>query len=325
MATRDPLLAKRLRFLYPVFTLKMLHLIDSLHLNTPNVICVAVIEAGPGNLIMIDCGPANVFENVMKEFRKRGLRPEDVHHLFATHIHLDHNGGAWRWQKEFGTTIHVHPKGAPHMVDPSRLIGSAARIYGDQMDYLWGSMEGIPEGAVRITTDGEVVQVEPLGLQVVETLGHAQHHNAYWLGSERLLFAGDIAGVAIGSGPVLPPCPPPDLDIEAWHSSIIKIQQLGLEQLCLTHFGLFTNPKSHLQELGDRLSAWAEWIKDALRSGKSEEAIVPDFQRFTEQEILRSGVGLKEAAVYEQADPAAMSVTGLSRYWKKHHPEALNS
>jgi glyoxylase-like metal-dependent hydrolase (beta-lactamase superfamily II) len=301
----------------------MFHLIDSLHLNIPEVISVAVIEAAPEGLIMIDCGPANVFENVVSELRKRGLQPEQVRQLFATHIHLDHNGGAWRWQKEFGTTIHVHPKGAPHMVDPARLVGSATRIYGDQMDYLWGPIKGIPESAVRNTGDGEVIRIGELNLQVIETPGHAQHHNAYWLSSERLLFSGDIAGVAIGGGPIFPPCPPPDIDIEAWRSSIAKIEKLDPERLCLTHFGLFANPKAHLKELSDRLSVWAEWMKNALRAGKSEEAIVPEFQQFAEQEILRSGIGEKGVAVYEQADPAAMSVTGLSRYWKKHHPEEL--
>jgi glyoxylase-like metal-dependent hydrolase (beta-lactamase superfamily II) len=301
----------------------MVHLIDSLHLNTPGVICVAVIEAAPDNLIMIDCGPANVFANVVSELQKRGLDPKHVRQLFATHIHLDHNGGAWRWQKEFGTIIHVHPKGAPHMVDPARLVGSATRIYGEQMDYLWGAIEGIPENAVRITQDGEFIRTGEVDLQVIETPGHAQHHNAYWLSSERLLFAGDVAGVAIGGGPILPPCPPPDIDIKAWHSSIGKIEKIHPDRLCLTHFGLFTDPKFHFQELSDRLTAWAEWIKNALRAGKSEEAIVPEFQQFTEHEILRSGVGEKGVAVYEQADPAAMSVTGLSRYWKKHHPEAL--
>jgi glyoxylase-like metal-dependent hydrolase (beta-lactamase superfamily II) len=301
----------------------MLHLIDSLHLNTPQVICVVLIEAAPDNLIMIDCGPANVFDNVVNELRKRGLNPERVRHLFATHIHLDHNGGAWRWQREFGTIVHVHPKGAPHLIEPARLVGSATRIYGDQMDHLWGPIEGIPEHAVQVTQDAEVIQVDSLGLQVVETPGHAQHHNAYWLSSERLLFAGDIAGVAIGNGPILPPCPPPDIDIEAWHSSLAKVQQLNPERLCLTHFGLFTNPEAHLKELRDRLSAWAEWMRNALRTGKSEEAIIPQFQELTEQEILRSGVGPKGVTVYEQADPASMSVTGLCRYWKKHHPEAL--
>jgi glyoxylase-like metal-dependent hydrolase (beta-lactamase superfamily II) len=303
--------------------LAMLHLIDSLHLNTPHAIGVAVIEAAPANLIMIDCGPANVFETVTAELRKRDLKPEHVRHLFATHIHLDHNGGAWRWQQEFGATIHVHPKGAPHLVDPSRLMGSAARIYGDRMDYLWGPVEGIPAEAVRPTADGELIQLDGTSLQVLETPGHAQHHNAYWHPSTRILFAGDLAGVAIAGGPILPPCPPPDIDIETWSASIAKVLRLDPEQLCLTHFGLFTKPKKHFEELSSRLAAWAEWIKNALRAGKSEEAIAPEFQQLVEQEILNSGIGPKGAAIYEQADPAAMSVTGLSRYWKKHHPEAL--
>jgi len=129
--------------------------------------------------------------------------------------------------------------------------------------------------------------------------------------------------VAIGGGPILPPCPPPDIDIEAWLSSVGKIEKIDPDRLCLTHFGLFSDPAFHLKELSDRLIAWAEWIKNALRAGKSEEAIVSEFEQFAEQEILRSGIGEKGVAVYEQADPAAMSVTGLSRYWKKHHPEAL--
>jgi glyoxylase-like metal-dependent hydrolase (beta-lactamase superfamily II) len=301
----------------------MLHLIDSQHLERPLTICVALLEASPDELVMIDSGPANVFPNVVRELHKRGLRPESVRHLLATHIHLDHNGGAWRWQKEFGTLIHVHPKGAAHLIDPARLVASATRIYGDQMDYLWGSIEGIPSESVRSTTDGEHIQIGRLSLQVIETPGHAQHHNAYWLAADRLLFAGDVAGVAIGTGPVLPPCPPPDLDIESWYASVAKIRQLDPAELCLTHFGRFVNPERHLQELTDRLSAWAEWMKNELRTGKPEEAIVREFQKFVERQILDTGVGYKEVAVYEQADPAAMSVTGLSRYWKKYHPEAL--
>ncbi len=191
------------------------------------------------------------------------------------------------------------------------------------MDYLWGAIEGIPENAIRITQDGRSNSNRRSGFAGYRDAGSCSTSQCLLALSERLLFAGDIAGVAIGGGPILPPCPPPDIDIEVWLSSIRKIEKIDPDRLCLTHFGLFTNPKFHLKELSDRLTAWAEWIKNALRAGKSEEAIVPEFQQFTEQEILRSGIGEKGVAVYEQADPAAMSVTGLSRYWKKHHPEAL--
>jgi glyoxylase-like metal-dependent hydrolase (beta-lactamase superfamily II) len=301
----------------------MLHLIDSLHLNTPNVICVAVLEAEDGTLVMIDCGPEVVFANTIKGLRQRGLRPEKVSHLLATHIHLDHNGGAWRWQKEFGTTVHVHPAGAPHMVNPAKLVASATRIYGERMAELWGEIQSLPESSVAVTTDNQEIQISNLQLKVIETPGHAQHHNGYWFEAERILFAGDVAGVAIGNGPVVPPCPPPDIHLETWHQSIKRVRALNPAQLLLTHFGLRQNPKAHLQELESRLEHWADWMKLRLLEGKSEEQIIPEFQQFTEDELRAAGVTQPDLADYEQADPAAMSVTGLSRYWRKYHPEVI--
>ena len=123
----------------------MVYLIDALHLGSPDVICIALMESGPSELIMVDSGPESVFDSVVEGIRKLGFQPEHVRHLLASHIHLDHTGGAWRWAEKFGTKIYVHPKGAPHLVDPSRLVASAARIYGDQMDYLWGKVGTIPE------------------------------------------------------------------------------------------------------------------------------------------------------------------------------------
>jgi glyoxylase-like metal-dependent hydrolase (beta-lactamase superfamily II) len=303
----------------------MLHLIDSLHLNTPNVICVAVLEAEDGTLVMIDCGPEIVFANTIKGLRRLGLRPEKVSHLLATHIHLDHNGGAWRWAKEFGTMVHVHPAGAPHMVDPAKLVASATRIYGERMAELWGEIQPLPANSVAVTTDNQEIQVSDLRLKVIETPGHAQHHNAYWFEPERILFAGDVAGVAIGQGPVVPPCPPPDVHLEKWHESIKRVRALSPTQLLLTHFGLRQNPEAHLQELEDRLEDWADWMKSRLLEGKSEEQINPEFQRFTEDELRKAGVTSAGLATYEQSDPATMSVTGLSRYWRKYHPEVFTS
>ncbi len=288
----------------------MLHLIDALHLNTPNVICVAVLQAEDGTLVMIDCGPETVFENVVRELNQRGLGAQNVKHLLATHIHLDHNGGAWRWQREFGTTVHVHPIGAPHMVDPSKLVASATRIYGDRMGHLWGEIQGIPETSVE--------------LSVLETPGHAQHHNAYWFEPAKFLFAGDVAGVVIGNGPIFPPCPPPDVDIEKWKESLNRIRALNPAQLLLTHFGLQSKPEVHLAELETRLMDWAVWMKARMLEGKSEEEIVPEFHRFTEDQLLAVGASPSDLLAYEQADPASMSVTGLSRYWRKHHPDLLD-
>ncbi len=302
----------------------MLHLIDALHLNTPNVICVAVLQAEDGTLVMIDCGPETVFENVVRELNQRGLGAKNVKHLLATHIHLDHNGGAWRWQREFGTTVHVHPIGAPHMVDPSKLVASATRIYGDRMGHLWGEIQGLPETSVAVTADNQEIKVSNLELSVLETPGHAQHHNAYWFEPAKFLFAGDVAGVVIGNGPIFPPCPPPDVNIEKWKESLNRIRALNPAQLLLTHFGLQSKPEVHLAELETRLMDWAVWMKARMLEGKSEEEIVPEFHRFTEDQLLAVGASPSDLLAYEQADPASMSVTGLSRYWRKHHPDLLD-
>jgi glyoxylase-like metal-dependent hydrolase (beta-lactamase superfamily II) len=303
----------------------MLHQIDALHLNTPNVICVAVLQAKDGTLVMIDCGPETVFENVVRELNQRGLDAKNVKHLLATHIHLDHNGGAWRWQREFGTKVHVHPVGAPHMVDPSKLMASAARIYGERMGYLWGEIQPLPQDSVVVTADKQKIQVSDLTLEVLETPGHAQHHNAYWLEPSRILFSGDVAGVAIGQGPIFPPCPPPDVNLEQWRTSLDRVRALNPAQLFLTHFGLRAQPALHLAELETRLSEWAEWIKDRILENKTEAEILPEFRRFTENQLVAAGATPSDLVAYEQADPAAMSVTGLCRYWRKYHPDSVLS
>jgi glyoxylase-like metal-dependent hydrolase (beta-lactamase superfamily II) len=302
----------------------MLHLIDSLHLNRPNAICVAVLEAEDGTLVMIDCGPEVVFENTIKGLHRLGLRPENVRHLLATHIHLDHNGGAWRWEKEFGTMVHVHPVGAPHLVSPAKLVASATRIYGERMAELWGQIQPIPESSVALTTDNQEMQISNLRIKVIETPGHAQHHNAYWFEAERIVFAGDVAGVAIGRGPVVPPCPPPDIHLETWHESIKRVRALNPSQLLLTHFGLRQNPEPHLHELEERLENWANWMKLRLLENKSKEQIIPEFQQFTEDQLREAGATRSDLATYEQANPAMMSVTGLSRYWRTYHPEVVS-
>ena len=204
----------------------MVHLIDALHLGTPNVICVALVQCGPNELLLVDSGPESVFDAVVAGVLKLGFQPANVRHLLATHVHLDHTGAAWRWANEFGTKIYAHPKGAPHLVNPSKLVASAARIYGDKMEFLWGAAGRIPEQNVVSVEDGGELQFGPQRVRVLYTPGHAQHHNAYWLRSEWTVFAGDVAGVLIrGKGP-MPPCPPPDIHLESWKDSLDKIRAL---------------------------------------------------------------------------------------------------
>ena len=301
----------------------MVYLIDALHLGSPNVICIALVESGPNELVIVDSGPESDFDFVVEGIRKLGFQPEHVRHLLASHVHLDHTGGAWRWAEEFGTKVYVHPKGAPHLVDPSRLVASATRIYGDKMDRLWGTVGAIPEDRVIAVDDGAVLRFGSRHFRVLYTPGHAQHHNSYWLETEQTLFAGDVAGVLIRSGPPIPPFPPPDIHLESWKESLDKIRALKPISLHVTHFGRVDDPMRSLDALEKRLFGWADWMKQRLLEGKSETEIIPEFQKFTESELLSDGAKQEDLSTYEHADPASMSVSGLIRYWRKYHPEQV--
>ena len=301
----------------------MVYLIDALHLGSPNVICIALVESGPNELVIVDSGPESDFDFVVEGIRKLGFQPEHVRHLLASHIHLDHTGGAWRWAEEFGTKIYVHPKGAPHLVDPSRLVASATRIYGDKMDRLWGTVGAIPEDRVIAVDDGAVLRFGSRQFRVLYTPGHAQHHNSYWLETEQTLFAGDVAGVLIHHGPPIPPFPPPDIHLESWKESLDKIRALKPISLHVTHFGRVDDPLRSLDALEKRLFGWADWMKQRLLEGKSETEIIPEFQKFIESELLSDGAKQGDLSTYEHADPASMSVSGLIRYWRKFHPEQV--
>jgi glyoxylase-like metal-dependent hydrolase (beta-lactamase superfamily II) len=299
----------------------MIHLIDALHLGKPDVICIALVECGPSELLLVDSGPESVFDSVVEGIRKLGFQPAHVRHLLASHIHLDHTGGAWRWAKKFGTKIYANGRGVRHLVDPSKLVESAARIYGERMDFLWGTVGTIPQEQVLPVEDGAELRFGSHQFRVLFTPGHAQHHNAYWLESERTVFTGDVAGVCIRGGAVIPPFPPPDIHLESWKDSLGKIRALKPASLHVTHFGRIDDPEASLDALEKRLFSWADWMKHRLLEGKSETEIIPEFEKFTVEELLAGGTPNEELATYERADPASMSVAGLARYWRKYHPE----
>jgi len=301
----------------------MIHLIDALHLGTPHVVCVALVECGPAELMLVDSGPESVFQNVVEGVRKLGFDPAHVRHLLASHIHLDHTGGAWRWANEFGTRIYAHPKGAPHLVDPSKLVSSATRIYGEKLGYLWGAAGPIREEQVVAVEEGTKLRFGSKEIDVLYTPGHAPHHNSYWLEGERTVFAGDVAGVRIPGGPAIPPFPPPEIHLETWKASLDKIRRLNPASLHITHWGRIDRPKQTLDALEERLFSWAEWMRQRMIEGKSESEMVTEFEQFTSEQLLANGTPKELLATYEQADPASMSVGGLTRYWRKYHPEKL--
>ena len=296
------------------------HVFDTRQLGRPGIIAATAVESDDG-LVLFDTGPESTFVNLSNEFQRAGFAVENVRHVFLSHIHFDHAGAAWQFAK-LGATIYVHPRGAPHLIDPSRLIDSATRIYGGEMEKLWGQFAPIAEQRVRVLQDRDVVRIGPFEVRAIETPGHASHHHVYqW---EDNLFGGDIAGVRIGGGPPIPPFVPPELDIESWLESIRRVRSLQVEKLYLPHFGPVEGSISeHLDELEERVRRWANWFRDQIRAGQDEQQLTPAFANQVVEELQVHGASEDEIHSYEAADPSFMAVTAAVRYWRKHHPEAV--
>ncbi|HVF73224.1 MAG TPA: MBL fold metallo-hydrolase [Chthoniobacterales bacterium] len=298
----------------------MIHILDTQHLGRPGIIAVTALETDEG-LVLFDTGPESTFDTVATELRKLGAEPRQIGHVFLSHIHFDHAGAAWRFA-ELGATIYVHPRGAAHLIDPSKLVASATRLYGDEMERLWGKFAAIDPERVRVLENNDVVRVAPFEILAIATPGHASHHHVYqWNDS---LFGGDVAGVRMGGGPPIPPLVPPELDIEAWRSSIETLRRLNPTKLYLPHFGAVNEDISqHFDLLEKRIVRWSQWFRDRLRAGETDAALVPQFSKFVTDELRTAGASPDELTDYEQADPSFMAVSATTRYWRKHHPEEV--
>jgi len=278
------------------------------------------LETNDG-LVLFDTGPESTFDNIVTALRKFGASPNEIKHVFLSHIHFDHAGAAWRFA-ELGATIYVHPRGAQHLIDPAKLIASASRIFGDDMQRLWGQIAPVPEERVKILEDKDVIQVGQLEIRAIATPGHASHHHVYhW---EDNLFGGDIAGVRLGKGPPIPPFVPPELHIESWHESIAKIRELNPAKLYLPHFGLVKGSvAAHLEALDERVTRWSEWFRNKISAGIREPDLILAFARLEHDDLTRHGATEELAQDYETADPSRMAIPGAIRYWQKYHPGEL--
>ena len=295
-----------------------IHTLDLLFLELEHAIAVFVVETSNGP-VLIECGPASTLPHLEEAFAMRNMKLSDFSRVFLSHIHFDHAGAAWAFA-ERGATIYVHPKGLPHMAAPEKLYNSARMIYGDDMDRLWGEMRPIPENQLYAPGHGETIEYGGVSFTAWHTPGHAVHHIVWEVSDasgESVVFTGDVAGVKIGGGPVMPPCPPPDIHIEDWQASIQLLRELKTERLFLTHFDAVADKHTHLDELEKRLLSWAAWMKPWFDQQTPPAEIVPRFQEFVQSDLRENGVAASDLARYEAANPAFMSVAGLLRYWKK--------
>ena len=291
----------------------MIHTADLHFMAHPRAIATYFIEHARG-IAVVDPGPASCAERFDESLQTHGYTLSDVTDVLLTHIHFDHAGAAWRLA-EAGATVHVHPLGYKHLADPTRLYGSATRIYGEEgMASLWGPMRPIPETQLRAWDDYERHTILDGEVLAVHTPGHAKHHIAWLTGGA--LFLGDVGGVRIGQGPTEPPCPPPDIDLEAWRQSLDKLRDLhGVDVGYRTHFGevVGADLASAYDAVESGLNRWLGYVTEA--AGAREEELMERFVRAVTEERRAFGEGVAKS--YEWANPAFMSVTGLLRYLSK--------
>ena len=291
--------------------------VDVKFLGQPRIIASVVLH-GAGGAAIIDPGPASTLPTLRGALEQAGLAMADVRALLLTHIHLDHAGAAGTLAHELpGLKIYVHERGAPHLIDPSKLLASATRLYGDQMDRLWGEVRPVPPGAVTVLRGGERIEEGGRALEVAYTPGHASHHVSYFSADAGVAFVGDTAGVRLLPGGVnVPPTPPPDIDLEIWRDSLARIGAWDAETLFVTHFGPHQPSRTHLSELADNLELTSTLAKQSLaREGSDEdrEAWFADEWR----RVLRRRMNSDDAHAYEVAGRFDLNWRGLARYWRK--------
>ncbi|HEY8551057.1 MAG TPA: MBL fold metallo-hydrolase [Vicinamibacterales bacterium] len=290
--------------------------------GTPSVIATVVLQ-GPSGVALIDPGPASTLPQLERELEEGGIGVEDVGAILLTHIHLDHAGATGVLvRRNPRIHVYVHERGAPHLVDPTKLLNSAARLYGDRMDALWGPFLAVPTENVTAVAGGETIEAAGHTLQTAYTPGHASHHVAYFDPDSRIAFVGDAGGVSLPPAHVvLPPTPPPDIDLDAWRATTDRILAWHPDALFLTHFGLKANPPTHLQELLERLQMWARRAETLVDQDLPDEVKRARFVRDVTLDLRRE-LSDADLARYLQAAPIEQCWLGLERYWRKRRERA---
>jgi glyoxylase-like metal-dependent hydrolase (beta-lactamase superfamily II) len=272
--------------------------IDTLHLGRRRWICCWQVGQ-----VLVDPGPTLSLERVLAELG--GFEPQAI---LLTHIHFDHAGGTGALMRRFPKLeVYVHERGAPHMINPERLWASASQLYGeDNMLAMWGEFVPVPEDRLHVLSGGESLEIGGDRFEVAYTPGHAKHHVSYL--HEGTAFVGDVGGVRIEAAtPTLPPTPPPDIDVEAWHSSLDLLRAWRPERLAITHFGAYEDPQQQLDEVSERLDRWAESARVQDQAGWIAAV----------QEDVRSAVSPEAFDSFMAAVPVDQAYAGLRRYWDK--------
>ncbi len=292
-------------------------LIDVEYLGNPQVIAPCLLE-GDGTVAIVDPGPTSAVATLKRKLDQLGLGVAGLDTILLTHIHLDHAGATGTLVRENPRIrVYVHEQGAPHMIDPARLLDSARRLFGAKMDRLWGEFLPVPAANVSALKGGERLKLGGRELDVVYTPGHASHHVSYFDTATGLAFVGDTAGIRIANGQtILPITPPPDIDLESWPNSWKGIQARRPERLFLTHFGPASRPEEHLAELRERLEEWSVAVHESLKNGKSDAERAAQFAEQVTTKLKRH-LSERDANRYARGAVLDLCWYGLARYWRK--------
>jgi glyoxylase-like metal-dependent hydrolase (beta-lactamase superfamily II) len=267
--------------------------IDVHHLGNPLVICCFELDG-----VIVDPGPESAHRTLLEALDGPPER------ILLTHIHFDHAGAAGalvrRWPE---VEVWVHERGAPHLVDPSRLLASATRLYGDEFERLWGEVIPIPEANLRVLSGGETIGP----WRVEYTPGHASHHVSYLHEPTGTAFVGDVGGVRIEGGPIIPPTPPPDIDLELWHESLDTVAGWQPERLAITHFGSYEDVDHHIATMHEALDRWGALARETDADSYAEAMVAE----------MRHAPDATATEAFLQAMPPATLWPGLDRYWTK--------
>lgn len=301
-----------------------LHTIDTRFQAMPQVIAVYLV-IGPEGPVLIESGPGSTIPAVVSALADYDLRPADIRAVLLSHIHLDHAGAAGWWASQ-GAQIYVHHVGLPHLVDPSKLMASATRIYGDRMDALWGQMIPVPAEQATAVYDGQTVEAGGLTFTALDTPGHANHHHAWLLrdyAQGTIAFTGDAAGIhlpAATTGHIDVadlPAPPPEFHMETWLQTLGRLAAAAPVALYPTHFDRIDDVHGHLSSLRTLMIDTVAFVEERFAAAKERDEIVSEFMAWRAARAAAQRLSPTTVEQYALANPPVMSVDGILRYLRR--------
>jgi glyoxylase-like metal-dependent hydrolase (beta-lactamase superfamily II) len=297
--------------------------IDLKHGNRDRYIACCMLDCGK-ELALVDPGPSSTLDELVRNLKERGASVSDVGTILLTHIHFDHAGATGTLvEQNPRIRVFVHERGAAHLIDPARLLKSASRVFGSNIEEFWGAFKPVPARNLSVLNGGEEITIGERRFEVLYTPGHAVHHISYFEMDSKVAFVGDAAGVRITNSYVYPATPPPDVDLAQLNESVDLIESREPERLFLTHFGLAGRVKWHMTEFRQRLARWSEFVRLSLDSDADDASRAQDFSEMVKAE-MSTLVTAEEALWFEHSISSRQNWYGLARYWRRQR-ELLSS